>query len=785
LGVVASAAAGAGIKFGEVNAALATMTAAGVPPRRAMTALNAIMRVASKGSKELDKAFGESASNILRRDGLLGVMEKLEEVTGGDTIALQKLNIEQEAVTGLAVLAGTGIDKFRSSLVAMSEATGSTERAYKKMAATFEFQSKKFWNIVNEVFISIGEEILPFLIEKLEEVAEWVQEHEEDIKDFVKEATNSIIEFGKFILANAKTIGAAFASIWMSSLGPLGKVVAAITFISTFLNETIPKGGLQKRIEAFPEAKAALEARDKAAAEAEAKRLGLDPLVKTEGGFTSKILSPEERALLKSSAKNKEKKDKEKKEKANADTIKKWIKLREAALDTLHKLERGLMDELTQMRINHQDELLKLMAMRGLSEEERERALSLLRKKYRKDEHNLIQKLQFKRETREAEFIKKWRPFMLAMAGGAMGAGKPTLPDWLMGGIPLGGARETIESLARKRAYTPGAITGEELETEEEKRKYAFADGKAEPDFWDKVATGFSEAVGARLESLMMDVVGAVTKPVGQIGDLFGMAMGGATVEDVKGQAEQMVQFWEALAENIGPVLDYLVEDGIPMIIDAFVEHIPDIIDAITEAIPDIIAAVINRVPDIALALAEAVAKAIGNLLTFGGGMELTQKWGEAVPILGHAAGFVADVGKGIVDWIGSWFHEGGFVKAINTMNHSAGVFAGAIKAHSGLFVRPGLSAGDVPAILQTGEGVIRKEIVAAMGGEPFVDALNQGKVGGNGDTHVHLHTEHLYASDAAEVVDDLQSEMIRRGSGRMRRIISGDMMPGFQPRRA
>jgi len=727
IGMVTSAAAGSGVSFEEVNAAIAAMTALGVPAQRAITAMNGIIRVAAKSNKELDKAMkarmGTTISDILETKGFTAALEALNDVTGGSTIMMQKLGIEQEAIQGLAVLAGSGIGKFKSSLVEMNNAAGATDEAYKKMSNTFEFQTKKFWNVVNDVFISIGKKLIPMLLQKMQDVGKWVENHGDEIKEFVESAFDAIVGLGKFILEHGEKIAKTLATVW--AIGKLKTWVSWIGKANTSLLTTIGRlSAIAIAVATIPD----------------------DPLAHVREKLESK----------------------EKGKKA-------WELMVENMLAQGGLLEGQLFktpQEWTQF-------FMPGYAPPG-------------------------EKPKGKKKPPSGKG-PKLLPEDITGTGAPFGAGfisAGVIDALTRAGTSSGLA--LVDTLTKKRAdllkfadefakrgvdswYQQ--IGGAELESVEERRAYAFAEAQkklqSEPTWWDDIARGFKEALGEKLLGMAETGLGAIAKPFGQIGDLFEMGLAGANVDDVRATTEQMVHFWEMLAENIGPVLDYLIDEGIPMIIDAFVEHIPDIIDTITDRIPDIIAVIIHRIPEIALALAEAVARAIGNLLTFGGGMDLTQKWGDAVPILGHAAGFVADIGKGIGEWIGSWFHEGGFVKAANNMSRSAGMFSNVIKAHSGLFVRPSLAPGDVPAILQAGEGVIRREVVAAMGGEDFVNSLNRGEMRGGDTYNLVFKPQHMFARDSAQVVDEMQAELVRQGTGKMRRLVGGNSVPGWKPRRA
>jgi TP901 family phage tail tape measure protein len=728
LGMVASAAAGANVSFGEVNAALAAMTAGGVPPARAITSLNAIIRVAAKGSKELDKALGTTASNILQKKGLLGVMEALRDASGGSTIALQKMGIEQEAIAGLSVLAGTGVDKFRDSLEKMGAAAGTTEEAYGKMTKTFEFQKKVFWNKLNDIMIEIGQVLMPIIIDLLEDFGNWVTKNKDSIRNFftdVKHAMTAIYNMARDFYRVIKNIFESierFFSIQGSKLEPFYRMMG--WKVGAPAGAGPPKAPPKTKPPTFPDPM---------------EGWTLDP---EKGWIPPKGISPGTSPGIPPVVPPVT----PPKRKGPRDTTLLWEPL-EGGFPGMGLAMAAISKGLEQAAID---------AAFALTDTLREK---------------------------QDEFDKFAEDF----------------------------AASSVDSWYQK-------IGGPELETIEEQRAYAFAESlaqkEAEPGFWDEVVEGFANALGERLFEIMEKAAGILLKPFDQIMGLLGMAFGGEGPAGVRSAVDLAVEFWENLAKNLGPILEYLAEEGIPRILDAFVEslpaiidaiiinlpkilnaiidHIPDIIEAIMGKLPEITVAIIEMIPEIALHLVTAIVEGLTggfialfekliDMLTlglaglFGGGIpEMSDRLRAELDAKLRAAGKLPPES----------YHSGGVVKKIGDLAGAVAMFGDAIRAHSGLFVRPRLAADEIPIIAQAGEGIIRKSVVDAMGGAAAINALNRGETPG-GDTHVHLHTEHMYAKDASEVVDDLQADMWRRGKGRMRQAIDGDTISGYSSRRS
>jgi TP901 family phage tail tape measure protein len=162
---VGPAAAAAGVSFEEVNAAIATMTAAGVPTAQATTQIRAAMVGLQKPSKELDAIFQslgyDSAQLAIESEGLGFALDAVKDASGGSNGQLQTLLGSVEAVSAVNILAGTGAGKFADELERQNNAAGSVQDAFDEIdkSRVLERQAIAFQNMA----IAIGNVLIPVM----------------------------------------------------------------------------------------------------------------------------------------------------------------------------------------------------------------------------------------------------------------------------------------------------------------------------------------------------------------------------------------------------------------------------------------------------------------------------------------------------------------------------------------------------------------------------------------------------------------------------------------------
>jgi TP901 family phage tail tape measure protein len=179
---VGPAAAAAGVSFTEVNAAIATMTAAGVPTAQATTQIRAAMVGLQKPSEELDAIFQalgyESAQLAIENEGLGFALDAVKTASNGSNGTLQTLLGSVEAVAAVNILAGTGAGKFADELERQSNAAGSVNDAFDEIdkSRVLERQAVAFQNMgiaIGNVLIPVMEAVVPLFTA----FAGWVSEN--------------------------------------------------------------------------------------------------------------------------------------------------------------------------------------------------------------------------------------------------------------------------------------------------------------------------------------------------------------------------------------------------------------------------------------------------------------------------------------------------------------------------------------------------------------------------------------------------------------------------------
>lgn len=173
---VAPTAASLGVEFTEVNAALATMTAQGIPTAQATTRLRAGMDSLIAGGEPVAAIFAEmgyeSTEAAIAALGLQGSFDAVYDATGGTAEGLRDLLGRTEAVQAVQVLAGTGAEKFASELDAQADAAGAMGEAFEEVdkARALERLKVTFENLA----LTVGQVLLPIIEQIAGKVGEWV-----------------------------------------------------------------------------------------------------------------------------------------------------------------------------------------------------------------------------------------------------------------------------------------------------------------------------------------------------------------------------------------------------------------------------------------------------------------------------------------------------------------------------------------------------------------------------------------------------------------------------------
>lgn len=164
---VAPIAAAAGIQFGEVNASIATLTAAGVPTSVATTQIRAAIQGLLRPSEEMTAVMQEagyaSAQAAIDELGFAGALGIVYDAADGDQGVLQGLLGSVEAVGAANVIAGTGAEKFGEEMDRQANSVGAADNAFREMdqgSGRAMEQLKVTWE---NLAITVGEALIPTL----------------------------------------------------------------------------------------------------------------------------------------------------------------------------------------------------------------------------------------------------------------------------------------------------------------------------------------------------------------------------------------------------------------------------------------------------------------------------------------------------------------------------------------------------------------------------------------------------------------------------------------------
>lgn len=157
-------AAAVNVGVDQIGAALAVLTANGVPANAAITGvrniLEAIIKPTDAAAKVADQLGIEFNATTLQSKGLASILEAVRTATGGNVETMAQLFTTTEGLqTALSLTAGGG-GQFRAELEKMGLATGATSEAFTKMADNIALGSQKISNAIQIAFINLGTPLL-------------------------------------------------------------------------------------------------------------------------------------------------------------------------------------------------------------------------------------------------------------------------------------------------------------------------------------------------------------------------------------------------------------------------------------------------------------------------------------------------------------------------------------------------------------------------------------------------------------------------------------------------
>lgn len=186
---VAPVAAAAGVAFGDVTAALATITAAGTPTSVAATQLRAIFSALAKPSSKVSKLFKELAgkdfATFIKSGGdVQSALALIKEEADRNGVSLSAYFTRVEAANAAQTLTGKGAAKFAAELEAAGKSFGATDEAFKTGASGIGLVLDKIKAAINVFVIDIGQKLAPVLTNFIENARATFERLEPRVKAF-------------------------------------------------------------------------------------------------------------------------------------------------------------------------------------------------------------------------------------------------------------------------------------------------------------------------------------------------------------------------------------------------------------------------------------------------------------------------------------------------------------------------------------------------------------------------------------------------------------------------
>lgn len=150
IGRVAPIAAAAGVGIDELNAAISTVTAQGVPIEATFSGLNQVLANVLKPTAEASKVAKllgiDFSTAAIKAKGFGGFLEEVVEKTGGSEVALTKLFGSVDALKALFPLVSGDLEVFNKNLVNQANSAGAAERAAETLGGTVTNQIQAIVN---------------------------------------------------------------------------------------------------------------------------------------------------------------------------------------------------------------------------------------------------------------------------------------------------------------------------------------------------------------------------------------------------------------------------------------------------------------------------------------------------------------------------------------------------------------------------------------------------------------------------------------------------------------
>jgi len=157
---VTGVASSAGVNIEQLNAAIAVLTASGMPTSQAVTSIKAALSNIIKPSSEAQKAADTLGIQFdvtaLKSKGLAQFLIDVYNATGGNVEIMGQLFGSVEGLNAVLALGANTNGKYTDTLKQMENSAGATEEAFKKMSQNLDLQLQNMQNAFRAFAISFG-----------------------------------------------------------------------------------------------------------------------------------------------------------------------------------------------------------------------------------------------------------------------------------------------------------------------------------------------------------------------------------------------------------------------------------------------------------------------------------------------------------------------------------------------------------------------------------------------------------------------------------------------------
>ena len=196
IGRVAPIAAAAGVGIDELNAAISTVTAQGVPIESTFAGLRQVIASVIKPTDEASKAAKalgiDFSSAAIKTKGFGGFLEEVVQKTGGSEVALTKLFGSVEALAAILPLTNDGLVSFNSNLDNQANSAGAAKDATKELGGTVTSQVTKIVNNIGNVARALDKVLGPALKFILQDINNIISAASTAISKFTDLATGAV-----------------------------------------------------------------------------------------------------------------------------------------------------------------------------------------------------------------------------------------------------------------------------------------------------------------------------------------------------------------------------------------------------------------------------------------------------------------------------------------------------------------------------------------------------------------------------------------------------------------